>query len=320
METTITTIEGINQYFKQDSIHPKPIICLLELKDKRIASSSIDGSISICTLDYVSKTITQDILHTKAHDKQIYSICELPDNRLVSCSEDHTIKIWSIHQSHLSLIQTLTIHIDNVYKVSPLINENNSISRFVSCSDDRSIKIWNADEPYDLIHSINAEENVYTFIQLKKKKETLVASCGLRSVLKFYDCTTYALKATFPVECTRNPNSLIELPNGMIAISNIGNIIVIDPIMFVIVKELKDEELTEWMHPLCVLGKESFVYGLKGSLIQLLIEEKFEVFHQRKIMWYYTIGEDAMITADGGKYIVANNENFGISVLTYCSK
>ena len=110
----------------------KEVTSLLVLLDKRIASSSMDGTIHIYN---PSKDFNCDIVIT-TDVKSITSLCQLPNGHIVaSCYT--SIFIFSISQSSHELISSYKGHTNTINKVLSLSN-----NRFASCSDDLTIKIW----------------------------------------------------------------------------------------------------------------------------------------------------------------------------------
>ena len=69
--------------------HEDGIVCLIQLKDTRLASGSYDFSIRLW--DVKDYTCNQILL---GHKNTVFSLCQLKDGRLVSGSADKTIKIW----------------------------------------------------------------------------------------------------------------------------------------------------------------------------------------------------------------------------------
>ena len=69
--------------------HEDGIVCLIQLKDTRLASGSYDFSVRLW--DVKDYTCNQILL---GHKNTVFSLCQLKDGRLVSGSADKTIKIW----------------------------------------------------------------------------------------------------------------------------------------------------------------------------------------------------------------------------------
>ena len=151
--------------------HTKPVLSLLLLKDKRVASSSWDKTIriydptnnyncaqsferhnngvrSICLLDdgnIVSCSFEQSIVIGNyrikyAHDKPIFKIITLPNNRVATCSMDLTIKIWKSNPPYNDKpIKVLYGHNKCVHTLL-YIKERDIM---ISGSSDNTIRMWN---------------------------------------------------------------------------------------------------------------------------------------------------------------------------------
>ena len=85
--------------------HTKPVLSLLLLKDKRVASSSWDKTIRIydptnnynCAQSFERHNMdTENYLKIKNnHKNYISDLLLLDDNTFLSCSGDNTIKVWN---------------------------------------------------------------------------------------------------------------------------------------------------------------------------------------------------------------------------------
>ena len=92
LNETHSLIHSIQIKHQIENIHKNKISSVIELIDGRIATGSLDCSISIIQLEITSKKWKRNILIENAHYSSIDSLCELTDNRLISSSFD--IKIW----------------------------------------------------------------------------------------------------------------------------------------------------------------------------------------------------------------------------------
>ena len=75
----------------------KEMTSLLVLLDKRIASSSMDGTIHIYnpSKDFNCDQSSHELISSyKGHTNTINKVLSLSNNRFASCSDDLTIKIW----------------------------------------------------------------------------------------------------------------------------------------------------------------------------------------------------------------------------------
>ena len=258
-----SSIQGLQHDIHVDNIHTNTIRFLLELKDKRIASCGEDYSISIVSLDYQTKKWKQDIKKEKAHNDNVNCLLELDKNRLVSCSTDKTIKIWNITPNALNLLSTLTNLTGHVWKIITLTH-----NRFSSGLNDKTVKIWSNEHPYNLIASLTHDNYVYDLLKLKQK-EILISSTYSTSI-EFWDSNNYkklhSIKGHY-VYC--HGKKMIEPPNGLVAISSSAsdNILIVDPISYSIVKEIKEEGYITHYSSLCVSDPHSFIYIYEGKVV-----------------------------------------------------
>ena len=143
----------------------KEVTSLLVLLDKRIASSSMDGTIHIYN---PSKDFNCDIVIT-TDVKSITSLCQLPNGHIVaSCYT--SIFIFSISQLSHELISSYKGHTNTINKVLSLSN-----NRFASCSDDLTIKIWDTvkySSPPLAVMKINYNNKSMLYL---KEKEMLIS-------------------------------------------------------------------------------------------------------------------------------------------------
>ena len=282
----------------------------MELKDKRIATCGNDKSISICSLDYATKKWKQDIKKENAHNSQINSLCELTNNRLVSCSHDNTIKIWNITSNDLNLLSTLTNHTSYVYKVIPLTH-----NRFSSGSSDKTLKIWNSESPYEVITSLPHDNGIYNLLQLKQK-EILISSTYSTSI-DFWDSNNYkklySIKGHYAYPFG---NRMIELPNGLVAISSYtsNNILIVDPITYSIIKEIKEEGYITYYSSLCVLDAHSFIYVYDGKVVQIAIDNKYRILYKTNAEQQLS-GCNGFMSVNGGEYLIVVNKSYGFEVV-----
>ena len=79
---------------------------ITELKNGKIISCSLDGSIKIIKIFYSNKAYIFDNI-IKAHNKCVYKVIELENKKLASCSEDKSIKIWQREKGNYKLIHNL---------------------------------------------------------------------------------------------------------------------------------------------------------------------------------------------------------------------
>ena len=193
------------------NIHSDYLMSPILLIDNRLATCSLDCSIRILSIDFTNRTYTIDINKQNAHSSPICSICELSNNRLASSSYDHSIKIWSIDKKALSLVQTLTRHIHQVFRVISL--EHNV---FASCSFDRTVRLWN-EVTYQELTVLQHNRSVNYLLQLKKR-DILVTSC-FNSCLCCWDVTKCTKVSEIHGIYTYANSHMIEVGDGLVAVS-----------------------------------------------------------------------------------------------------
>ena len=265
-----------------DKLHTSDIFFILELTDTRIATCAGDGSISIVSLDYQTKKWKQDIKQVNAHSSSVYCLCELSNNRLVSCSGDYTIKVWSITPTTLNLLSTLTQHTSYVYKVIPLTN-----NRFATCSYDKKVKIWNSESSHGVITTLQHNGSVYDILRLKQKEILITSDCseyGCNPSITFWHSNNYnKLQSINGHYATYGGTKMIELPNGLVAISSCASypIIIVDPITYSIVKVIEEGYITKHSS-LCVWDQHSFIYAYGGRVVQIAIGNNYRILFRTK--------------------------------------
>ena len=291
-------IKELQHEINAENIHTDEITCLIELTDKRIATCGVDKSISIISIDHATNTWKQDIKKEKAHSNTVYSLCELNNNRLVSGS--YKINVWSITPNDLILLSTLTNHTGGVCKVI-LFPRN----RFSSCSDDKTVKIWNSEYPYEVISSLQHDNYVRDLLKLKQKDILISSTWG--ASLDFWDSNNYqklhSIKGHY---VNYYGTKIIELPNGLVAISSCASgypILIVDPITYSIVKEIKEEGYISHYSFFCVLNQHSFVYAYDGKVVQIAIYNGYTILYKTKgekdLYGYY-----GLISVSGGEYLI----------------
>ena len=308
-ETTGTTaIRGVEHIIHINNIAEGYVYSLLELHDKRIATGSQNGTISICAIDYEEETWSQAIKLENAHKGFIFSLCELKDNVLLSCSNDSVVKMWKISESELTLMKELNIHSSTTWKIITLTD-----NRWATCSTDRTVKILSQEEPYDTLSSLVHSDCVYSIVQLKNK-ETLVTSCGATSI-DFWDLKEYQKEYTLKGIYSRGANHMIELQNGFIAVSSEKHgkpILIIDPIKHAIVKEITEEGYIPHSSPLCAWGDMSFFYAGSGCLLQVSVPSYKVIFKSNSETQLR--GNSGIIATNGGKYLIIDNDDNGVEI------
>ena len=113
------------------------ILCLYELKDKRIISTiKTSGAMKVWSkkkgVESYELTIT-----LSEHKSSVTCLVQLPDERLLTGSKDKTIIIWDISDNSFKCTQIINEHKEGVYSLCLLTGV-----RFASGSEDKTIGIW----------------------------------------------------------------------------------------------------------------------------------------------------------------------------------
>lgn len=116
--------------------HHESVLCVIQLRNGLIASSSLDRSIKF----WNGKTRKCEFsLYGHNDDVSCIVQSKTKDNILFSGSDDRTIKIWDIEKKECLL--TLEGHDDIIFSIC--VNEIDDNISIASGSDDFTIKIWN---------------------------------------------------------------------------------------------------------------------------------------------------------------------------------
>ena len=301
---------GLEQELHVNNIHPDRGVCsLIELQDKRIATSGNDGTISIYSIDYESKQWNEDIRKDKAHEAYVVSLIELSNNRLASGSYHQRVHIWNILEKDLTLLKILRTP---GHFVSSILNL--SQNRIAACSGDKVITLWKSEEPYEEIKVMKLEAGAHTALQLKDK-DILVVSCSSSS-LDFWNLNSFEREHRVKGVWALLSNHMIQLQNGNIAVSSYSHgkpIVIVDTENYEIIKEIKIEEYIPNSSGLCLWGNNNFVYSCSGCLLQFSIDN-YEVMFASNTAKDLDGGHGLISTKDG-KYLVATNNSRGFMVM-----
>jgi WD40 repeat protein len=279
------------------------------LNDKRIVTGSYD--IKIFSIDYDKKSWTLDINKQNAHSNCIWDFCQLNNNNLVSCSEDKTIKIWKVLNNDITLLKTLNNHSSYILR-NIVIDE----SRFASCSDDHSIKIWCAEEPYNILNTLQENTNVRSILYLKSNNRLVASTCN---DLHFWNIMNYQKIYTIndiSVSDTYHTHSLFELFTGNIALSHSKSpypIVIINPLNYTIIKKISDSDYITSYSCLSEFDKFSFLYCYCGKFVQIS-NQSYEIIAKFK-MEEKILGNYSFITSNEKKHIITRNNDNGIIIL-----
>ena len=281
----------------------------IELKDKKIAIGTGDGTLSVFSINYDTKKWRTTVKKKQAHGttRSIQSICGLPDDRLVSASKDSTIKLWQLVDNDLTCLKTFTAHKGPVYKVIPLTK-----NRFASCSGDKTVKIWNINEPFQEIATLPHEHAVLSIVQLTNKEELVSSS---NAMLKVWDLNAFKVKNVMIGYHASYANHMIEVPNGNIAICayNIPeSIFIIDIKECKVIQEIKSKGFINGNSSLVVWDKKSFIYVCQKCLVQIDIQYYqiiCEIQNQNDLG-----GNGGIALANDGRFLVSSDNKNGLEI------
>ena len=110
---------------------------------------------------------------------------------------------------------------------------------------------------------------------------------------------------------------MIELPNGLVAISSYVKpypILIVDPITYSIVKEIKEEGYITYHSSLCVLDQHSFIYVHNGNVVQIAIGNDYKVLFRTKGE-QQLCGWGGLVSVRGGEYLIVQSGYDGFKVI-----
>ena len=309
-------IKSFNNEIRIEHIHSRnwgfsPII----LSDDRVvATTGNDGTgISICTINYETKTWEQSIKKETAHTGRIRSFLELSNNILLSCSEDCLLKLWRLSDNDITEFKSIKAH-DN--EITKLISLDASCTQFASSSVDKTIVVWNGLTPFNRVAVLRCEAAVNNMLYVRSTN-SLIASCHEHS-LEFWDVRTRTRTQSIRgVFTTYSINSMIELPHKRVALStnNSDNaIVIVDASKCVVVKEITLKGFITHCSSLCLVDDSSFVYVYDGRVVQIAIKD-FSIIYktttEKALNGFYGI-----LSAEKGKYMLISNNTNGINVVS----
>lgn len=269
----------------------------------------MDGSLSICSIDFIKKTWKIDVLkNDDAQDGWIVSLCLLQGNKFVSANRYDYIKIWKIELNDITLIKQIKTHNHEINKIITLTK-----NRFASCSSDDHINLFRNDDNYSLITTINHREAVKSIIQLKQKEELI--ACGI-SYLTFWHLNTYKQINIINNCGIEHPSALIEISNNKIALSSnhkVNNfaIIIINCNSYQIITKIVLENYITESSFLSSLNKYSFIYLNENTFVQISSDDYSILFKSKEENFS---GSKGMIGPFNDRFLVIAN-NQGLSII-----
>ena len=177
---------------------------------------------------------------------------------------------------------------------------------------------WNSESPYEVITTLKHDDSVYDILKLKQK-EILITSDARNESITFWHSNNYnklhSIKGHY---ADYGGTKMIELPNELVAISSCASgypIVIVDPITYSIVKEIKEEGYITSDSSLCVLDQHSFIYVYEGKVLQIAIDNDYEILYKTKGE-QQLCGVSGIVNVRGGEYlIVQDSDNTGFKVI-----
>ena len=168
--------------------HTDCVICLIMLKEGRMASGSHDGTIII----FNKYTYKPDLVITE-HLFSVICLIELRSGILASCSPDQTIILYKIYKNSYSVLQTLSHHESFISKIIELKNE-----QLVSCSYDKSIIFYSKkDNKYIMDYKLETNDQCHSVIQSKNNEICYSCYSGYNGYdISFFDILQRKNKCT----------------------------------------------------------------------------------------------------------------------------
>ena len=99
-----------------------------------------------------------------------------------------------------------------------------------------------------------------------------------------------------------------ELPNGLVAISSYTSdpILIVDPISYSIIKEIKEEGYITAYSSLCVLDQHSFIYAYGGKVVQIAIDNDYRILFKTKGEQQLG-GYGGVVSVREGEYLIVDD-------------
>ena len=287
--------------------HNADVSSILELNDLKIVTGDYKGCISLFSIDY-EKDQWQKLKELQGHNDCINSLSKLNEKRLISSSGDNTLKVWNISDNTITHMKTLEGYNSIIHQVIPVTNDIIAFGLF-----NNTIKIVDVNT-YKEILSLDEDFVVCSLLKLKNKE--IMASSGYGNSVSFWHTNSFIKECS--VECCEcnSLNGLIELPNHCVAVSGGGSstIDVINVEYYQRIKQIKCEGYitsSDFPSSLHLLNNGTFVYSHEGSFCQIsstTYDILFKIKMEEEFLGF------ALISALNGKYIIANNDQKGITI------
>ena len=315
------------------------IWALASIGNTKIITGSIDGTLRLYSINISTKQCESKSYIENSHGigTAINYITVCDDQFFISCGDDGSIKTWSISDEHIIEGSQIRYHNKNVKKIILLNNKE----LLASCSLDKTIKIWEKKSPHNLVKDATLQEwnKVYSIIQLKvirnpdDPQNILVDSWGTNcGFVTMWDLNTFKKIGTMKNIYTCCSNGLIELSNGMVAVSQYDplEIVIFDPYAYIVVQHIKNDVI-KGQSSLLELPGGLFVYINEGNYIQIKINDNYDIVkaynetkkeivngQERKVKVLKDLkGSAGLILIENNKYILTNNDANGIGIFSF---
>ncbi len=271
-------------------IDKKILSCLCLLDDGRIASGSLDNSITI-----FNKISYKPDLIMNEHTSFINSMIKLEENILVSCSDDKTIKLFKIKDNNYEVIQILNFHKSSVNKIIELKNKN-----LVSISNDKSIIFYKKYNSKYLKENEILTNNECSSITQTKENEICYSEHLNYSNYDIYFSDFNGNKLKLPISKIRISGcfgTFNMITKDLLIIGGFDTIYIIDVNLHNTSKIIEVPD-SKWIRGFCMINENMFLTGDNGTIRQWKIENgninlfsKKEKAHKDLIYSIITIGE-----------------------------
>ena len=279
--------------------HTSNVLCLIVLKDHRLASCARDNWIII----YNEKTYKPDLI-IKEHKQSVLCIIQLYSGILASCSDDLSIILYNIQGNNYEVIQTLTYHNHSVLKIKELKNYT-----LLSCSNDSSIIFYTKNNKiYKNIDKIKTDGSCTSVIQTNDQE--ICYSRKNQKKISFYNFIEKKVKASISNVSKRNwtDETLLMLNNYLLLVPGENKLSILDTNKYIILKEVEVSDVG-WILGCCLIYEDILLtadrkYSIKQWKIDgdnlIYISEKEKV-HSGDINCLVNLGEGHFASgSDGG--------------------
>lgn len=250
--------------------HCSSVLAICILKDRRLASCSLDYLIKIYDLNKFQCELT-----IFGHTDSIVSISPLDKGYLGSSSWDKTIKIWEINRHHYQCIKTLRGHEYCVTKVIQL-----SKNRIASCSYDKSIKIWSSNQPYECIKTITGKTGCLELLLEVSNKKFFVT--GANNFIHFWDNNTYECVKIIKNVGNCSNHSMIEIPNEKLVVGGWKILSIINILTLQLEAKINFDDNIGYIFSILDLKDGSILFGCENGEIYQAETKEYKLIDYRE--------------------------------------